>query len=289
MSAPEVSVSESASGLPVSGSLLARRQLGRRLRLLREAARKTLEDVELSGIASHSKLYRIESGRTPVRPGDVRELCALYGAPEDALDGLLALARASRTGSWQEDFVDILLPGFGLYVDLEAAATTLQTYDPELIHGLLQTPDYARAVIEGEPDIGKSQRAQRLEVLLARQRAVLDRDPPLRVTHILGEAALTRVIGSPEVMTDQLAHLRELDRLGHFEVRILPWNSGAHLALGRGEFTIMSFTGVADPDVVYVESVTTARYLEEENHLREYRRVWRILAGQSIPLEDHVR
>jgi hypothetical protein len=150
-----------------------------------------------------------------VRVGEVRELCALDGAPDTALDGLLALAlaRASRAGSWQEDFVDILLPGFGLYVDIEAAATTLQAYDPELIHGLLQAPDYARAVIEGEPDIGKSQRAQRLEVLLARQRAVLDRDPPLRVTHILGEAALTRVIGSPEVMTAQLAHLTTLTTL----------------------------------------------------------------------------
>jgi transcriptional regulator with XRE-family HTH domain len=154
-SVPESSVAgSSVAGSSVPGSLLARRQLGRRLRLLREGARKTQEDVEISGIASHSKLYRIESGRTLIRPGDVRELCALYGAPEDVQDGLIALARATRAGSWQEDFVDILLPGFGLFVDLEAAAITLQTCDPELVHGLLQTAEYTWALCTANPEVG---------------------------------------------------------------------------------------------------------------------------------------
>jgi transcriptional regulator with XRE-family HTH domain len=273
----------------VAGSLLARRQLGRRLRLLREAARKTQEDVEISGIASHSKLYRIEAGRTLVRPGDVRELCALYGAPEDVQEGLIALARATRAGSWQEDFADILLPGFGLFVDLEAAAVTLQAYGPELIHGLLQTPEYTRALCTADPDLGKAQIAQLLELRLARQKAALDRDPPLRITQILGQAVLTRVVGSPQITSAQLKHLRELNRCEHIQVRFLPWDAGPHPVLNMGGFTVMGFPADADPDVVYLESVTTARYLERENHLREYRRVWRILAGQSLPLEDHFR
>lgn len=294
MSVPQSSVSQSVPGPsvpgpPVAGSLLARRQLGRRLRLLREGARKTQEDVEISGIASHSKLYRIEAGRTLVRPGDVRELCALYGAPEDVQEGLIALARATRAGSWQEDFVDILLPGFGLFVDLEAAATTLQTYDPELVHGLLQTPEYTWALCTANPEIGKARAAQLLEVRRARQRAALDRDPPVRITQILGQGALTRMIGSPEITVAQLEHLRELNRREHIEVRVLPWVSGANPALNLGAFTIMDFPAAADPDVVYLEALTTARYLEQEEHLREYRRVWRILAGQSIPLEDHFR
>jgi transcriptional regulator with XRE-family HTH domain len=273
----------------VAGSLLARRQLGRRLRLLREAARKTQEDVEISGIASHSKLYRIESGRTLIRPGDVRELCALYGAPEDVREGLIALARATRAGSWQEDFADLLVPGFGLYLDLEAAAATLQAYGPELIHGLLQTPEYTRALSVADPDVGKTWAAKLLEVRRARQKAALDRDPPLRITQILGPAVLTRVVGSPEITAAQVTYLRELNRREHVEVRVLPWDSGPHPVLDRGAFMIMGFEAVADPDIVYLESVTTARYLEQESHLREYRRVWRILAGQSIPLEDHFR
>jgi transcriptional regulator with XRE-family HTH domain len=279
----------SVPGSTVTGSLLARRQLGRRLRALRKRAGKTMADVAITGISSEAKLYRIETGQTSMRTGDVRELCLLYGAPDDLLDGLLALARASKQGAWQEDYEDILRPGFGLYVDLEAAATTLQTYNSELVHGLLQTPDYARAVNAADPDAGQAQQARWLEVQQARQRTALDRNSPLRITQILGQAALTRVIGSPEVLAAQLDHLRALNRREHLDVRILPWDSGAHLALMGGAFTVLSFAQAADPDVVYLESQAAARYLEQEGHLRRYRRIWAILAGQSVPLEEHVR
>jgi hypothetical protein len=97
------------------------------------------------------------------------------------------------------------------------------------------------------------------------------------------------VIGSPEIKAAQLEQLRELNRCEHIQVRVLPWDAGPHQVLDMGGFTIMGFPADADPDVVYLEALTTARYLERENHLREYRRVWRILAGQSLPLEDHFR
>jgi transcriptional regulator with XRE-family HTH domain len=276
-------------GAPGPGSLLARRQLGHRLRLLRKAAGKTLGDVETAGVGSVSKLYRMESGQVSVRPGDVRELCVLYGTPDEALEGLLALARASKVGSWQEDYADVLLPGFGLYVDLEATATTLQTYDAELIHGLLQTPDYTRAVIEAEFEFTEAEQARQLEARLARQSAALDRDPPLRVTQILGQAALSRVVGSPEIMAAQVEHVRQLDRRENVEIRILPWESGAHRALAGGAFTIMSYAEAADPDFVYMESLTGARYLEEEPQLRAYRWLWDRLARKSVPLEEFRR
>lgn len=273
-------------GAPGPGSLLARRQLGHRLRLLRKAAGKTLGDVETAGIGSVSKLYRVESGQVAVRPGDVRELCVLYGAPDEALEGLLALARASKAGGWQEDYLDVLLPGFGLYVDLEATATTLQTYDAELIHGLLQTPDYTRAVIEAEFEFTGAEQARQLEARLARQCAAQDRDPPLWIAQILGQAALSRVVGSPEVMAAQMEHLRQLDRRENVEIRVLPWESGAHRALAGGAFTIMSYAEAADPDFVYVESLTGAQYLEEVPQLRAYRWLWDRLARKSIPLEE---
>lgn len=271
------------------GSLLARRQLGRRLRLLRKAAGRTLEGVELTGIGSISKLYRIESGQVPVRPGDVRELCLLYGAADDDLDRLLALAKASKAGGWQEDYGDILLPGFGLYVDLEATATTLQTYDSELIHGLLQTPEYTRAIVAAAPEVDRSQEPRVLQARRVRQRAAFDRDPPLRISQLLGEAALTRVIGSAETMAAQRDHLRELNRREHLEVRVLPWAAGAHRALAGGAFTIMNYVEAADPDFVYVESLTVARYLEKPRELAAYRRLWDILTGQSVSLEEFLR
>lgn len=276
-------VSGTAAG---TGSLLARRQLGRRLRELREAAGKTLLDVEVSGIGSQSKIYRIESGRTSVRTGDVRDLCVLYAAPEESLDGLLALARASKTGGWQEEYANVLKPDFGLYVDLEAGASTMHTYDAELVHGLLQHPDYAHVTMtRDEPTDEKLLR--RLEVWRERRRAVFERPSPLRITQLLGEAALTRVIGSPDTMEAQLAHLRELDRREHIDIRILPWSTGVHPALMGGAFTILGFAAGADPDIVYLESLTTARYLEQESQLREYRRVWTTLTGQSISLREY--
>lgn len=281
--------SSPASSLPTSGSLLARRQLGRRLRTLRKQAGRTLADVAVTGIGSETKLYRMETGQVSVRTGDVRDLCVLYGAADELLDGLLALARASKQGSWQEDYEDVLLPGFGLYVDLEAAATTLQVYDPELVHGLLQTPDYSRAVIETGPlDVTESQVQRELEVRAARQRTTRERQPPLRITQILSEAALNRVFGSPEVLAAQVGQLRELNRLEDVEIRILPWRAGSHPGITSGPFISMDFAEAADPDVVYLESLTGSRYLEQADHLRRYRRVWDILAGLSVPLEEHL-
>lgn len=277
------------AGVPGPGSLLARRQLGRRLRLLRKAAGKTLGDVETAGIGSVSKLYRLESGQAAVRPGDVRELCVLYGAPDEALEGLLALARASKAGNWQEHYADVLLPGFGLYLDIEATARTLRTYDAELIHGLLQTPDYTSAVIDVDPDISRAQHARLLERRLTRQRATLGANPPLQVTQILGQAALTRVIGSSEIMAAQLEHLRQLNRRENVEIRILPWESGAHRALAGGPFTIMTFAGAADPDIVYVESLIVTQYFEDETQLRAHRWLWDTLVRKSVPLEEFLR
>jgi transcriptional regulator with XRE-family HTH domain len=268
--------------------LLARRQLGHRLRLLRKAAGKTLGDVEMTGLGSVSKLYRLESGQVAVRTGDVRELCLLYGASDEVLDRLIALAKASKVGGWQEDYLDVLLPGFGLYLDLEATATTLQTYNPELIHGLLQSPEYTRVLVD-EREVQQAQLERWLEARRTRQRAALDREPPLRVTQILGQAALTRVIGSPEIAAAQLEYLAELNRRAHIDIRVLPWDSGWHPALAGGGFTIVSYAEEADPDFVYVESFTVARYLEKRGELAAYRQLWDILTGQSVPLEEFLR
>jgi transcriptional regulator with XRE-family HTH domain len=268
-------------------STLVRRQLGIRLKRLREKAGKTLADVEAaSGVGSPSKLWRIESGRSSVRTGDVRELCALYGAPNSVLDPLLALARATKADGWSEDYSDGVPSGSGLYLDLEAEAGAISTYDAELIHPLARTPQYHEAVIRvgtpvSEPGMRKLETARR-----ERQAGVFERGIPARFAAILGEAALTRRIGSAEVMAAQFAHLRKLAEQDGVEIRVLTWAAGAHRGLRGGAFTILDFEDGDDPDVVYLESQTAATYLEQEAQLRTYREVWTALAEQSQPLSE---
>src|SRR5215813_1406259 len=126
--------------MPIQGSTVVRRQLGRRLRRLREAAGKTERDVEEANLASRAKLWRIETGKTPVKVADVRALCWLYGADTATTDALAGLAIGTAAQGWWEDYGDAVSDWFGLYVGLEAAATEIRLYDPELVHGLLQTP-----------------------------------------------------------------------------------------------------------------------------------------------------
>jgi hypothetical protein len=245
-----------------------------------------MADVETAGIGSPSKIWRIESGRSSVRTGDVRELCVLYRAPDEALDPLLALARATKGEGWWEDWNDFLMVGFGLYLDLEATATAIYTYDAELIHGLLQTPEYHRVIAVSDGMEGAAL-VRDEELRRERQRLTLQRDKPCRLTAIVGEAALHRVIGSPEIMAGQLRYLRELASQGSVEIRVLPWAAGAHAGLRGGAFTRMNFDDPEDPNIVYLETHTSARYLEQETELRKYREVWTILTRESVPLEEY--
>lgn len=278
--------------MTVTGSALARRQLGNRLRRLREQAGKTLIDVETAGIGSVSKIYRIEAGRSSVRPGDVRELCVLYASADDVLEPLLALARATKTVGWIEEFRDVLYSGVDLYFDLEATASTLNTYSSELIHGLLQTPGYHRAVTWGARPTTDLEVERFLTLLTRRQTTVLHRThstPPCKVTAVLGEAALTRIIGSLAITAAQTKHLKELNRRDHIAVRVLPWQVGAHPGLVYGDFTLLDFEKPDDPDILYLESPVSARYLEQEQHLTLYRRAWTILVEQSVPFEEYLQ
>jgi transcriptional regulator with XRE-family HTH domain len=135
--------------MPTQGTNLVRRQLGRKLRRLREAAHKTEQDVVESTICSRASLWRIETGRVPVKVGTVRALCWLYDADKETTDALASLALGTTAEGWWEDsYGDVLPSWFKLYLDLEAAAAEIRTYDAELVHGLLQTADYARAVYQ---------------------------------------------------------------------------------------------------------------------------------------------
>jgi transcriptional regulator with XRE-family HTH domain len=272
--------------MPISGSTVVRRQLGRRLRRLRDAAGKTERDVEEAGLASRVKLWRIEAGKTAVRIADVRTLCWLYGADQATTDALAALAAGTSAQGWWEDYG---VPGwFGLYVGLEAAASEIRIYDPELVHGLLQTPNYLRALfVDSGVEIDEEAIQRQIKIRQERQQAITIRTPPAKVIAILGAGVLARRVGGDAVMTEQIARLKELNQLGHLDIRIMPWEVGGHAAQHIGAFTILDFADPNDPPVVYLESHTGARYLEKEDELAEYRKIYELIYKKTVPIEEY--
>jgi len=258
--------------------------LGRQLRRLRESAGKKPEDVR--SVGSRQKIWRMEAGKGPYKFADVRALCFMYDADEETTERLTELAgQADEENIW-EDFTDVLIPGFGLYLDLEQSATVIRTYDAELIHGLLQTSRYHETITIGD---GLPEAARRRDAELRRTRLnnILTRTSTPSITAILGESALHQIIGSADIMDEQLRYLRHLVKeKTTIEVRILPWSVGAHPGLRSGAFTLFEFAE-PDTDVVYLESQSDARYLEKTNKLRAYRDVWKTLMQKSVRLEEY--
>ena len=269
-----------------AGSTVVRRQLGRKLRRLREEAGKTHADVETAQIASATKMWRIETGKIPVKPGDVWALARLYDLSVEVTEAMVALAAGTRDEGWWEEYGAAVPDWLGLYAGLEAASSSVLTYHPELVHGLLQIPDYARAVIRADERLSDSVAEQRLTFRLERQRAVLGRAAPGRITAVLGAGALMLEVGSPAVMQAQVRHLRGLSSRGYVDVRVLPWCTGAHPSM-KGAFTMLEFDDPDDPSLVYVESHTAARYLEQAEQLVEYRRIFGLIHSKAVPIEEY--
>ena len=190
--------------------LLARRQLGRRLQRLRLEAGFGLDDVNEAQIGGRTKLWRIESGRSAVRQGDVLALARLYGLDTTTTDELVALATATKATGFQEDHGSPVADWSGMYADLEAAASTLRTYKCELVPGLLQTADYARSVTAANPALDASAVDQLVAFRLQRQQAFFDRPDPGRLDAVLTAGAYGLIAGSAAAMLAQRAHLRDM-------------------------------------------------------------------------------
>jgi transcriptional regulator with XRE-family HTH domain len=272
------------------GSTVVRRQLGRELRALREAARKTREDVAAASIASVAKLARIESGQTPVKLADVRELCRLYEVGSQATDSLAAMAQATSKEAWWEEYGPGSLPRwFGMYLSLEAVASQISTFEPAVVHGLFQTADYAREVERAvSPDAPEETVESYVAVRMARQERVFERPEPPRIRLILGEQALNPAVGPPGMMSAQLEHLRHRSTAPEVEVRILPFAAGLHPGV-FGAFSLLEFDDPNDPAVVYLETYDAARYPEAPPQVARFRRRLELIHDKSIPLEEFFR
>lgn len=241
--------------------------LGTKLRTLRENSGVDLETVLEETDWSRSKLSRVETAQMGVSVPDVRMLCGLYKAEPGITEQLVQLARSARKKGWWRSYEDALSDYFADYMELESEASSIINYEIDLIPGLLQTGDYAQAVIEAwEPDLDQETVKRRRELRLERQSRL--EESGLTLWAVIDQAALRRRVGSPEVMRRQLDHIAEMARRPNITVQVLPFDAGAHVAQGTS-FTMLEFKSL-DP-VVYVETLTSALYLEEETEVGRYR------------------
>jgi len=262
-----------------------RRRLALELRRLREAARLTCEEVGEHLECSASKISRVETGRVSVSPRDVRDMLELYGVPADQRESLVQLARDSRQKGWWHAYSDTMQPQMATYIGLESAASEIRIYEVSLIPGLLQTEDYARAVIRaGMVNSPAEDIERRVSLLMARQPAVVRDDPP-KVWAVLDEAALRRRVGGSGLMRLQLEHLLAQAALPNVAVQVIPFAGGAHPAMGR-PFIILVFPERVDTDVVYLEDLTSALYLEDVAEVDRYNVFFNHLRATALSFDD---
>ena len=261
-----------------------RRRLGAELRRLREAAGLTIDRVAEELECSPSKVSRIETGQVSATPRDVRDMLGLYRVDPDRREALVQVAREARQRGWWQKFVDVP-DGVPAYVGLETAATSIDIYMALLVPALLQTPDYARAVIAAvRPDLPPAEIDRRVELRLRRQ-DLLDQERPPRIRVLLDDTVLRRPVGGPAVMAAQRRRLlADADRPA-VTIQVLEVGAGAHAGMD-GPFTIFGFPAPAERDVVALDSAADALYLEGPEDVARYRRVFELLLPAARSPED---
>jgi transcriptional regulator with XRE-family HTH domain len=265
-----------------AGPTVRRMLVGAELRRLRTAKGLSREQAGKAIRASEWKIHRLENGQVSFKERDIVDLLRLYGVTDaDEVAAFVVLAREANTPGWWQRYGDVLPQWFRTYVDLESAASLIRTYEGQLVPGLLQTDDYIRAVVhdaslEPSEDVGR-----RVRLRMARQ-TVLTRERPPRLWAVVDEAALRRPVGGREVMRGQLERLIAATKLPNVTLQILPFAGGAHPAM-VGAFSILRFADRELPDVVYLEHLTNAVYLDKREEVERYLDVMELLCVASEP------
>lgn len=268
------------------GSVVRRMLLGSQLRRLREARGITREAAGYSIRASESKISRMELGRVSFKTRDVEDLLTLYGISDEAeRESLLSLAREANVAGWWHSYTDVLPSWFPTYVGLEGAASLIRVYEVQFVHGLLQTEEYARAVVRrGMKGASAADVERRVALRLERQKYLLsDHAPELHI--VLDEAALRRPYGDGEVMRGQLRHLIDVSRRPNVRLQVMPFGFGGHSG-ESGAFTILSFPDTDLSDVVYMEQLTSALYLDKREDVAQYEQALKELQQDSPGPEE---
>ena len=252
------------------GPTVQRMLVGARLRRLRTDMGLTREEAAEAIRASEWKIHRLENGQVGFKDRDIVDLLHLYEVtdPEEVAE-FVTLAREANTPGWWRHYGDLLPSWFRTYVDLEAAAALIRTYEGQFVPGLLQTDDYMRAVVRGAhlEDSGEEV-GRRVRLRMARQ-TLLTREQPPRLWAVVDEAALRRPVGGRKVMRGQLERLLEASKLPNVTLQVLPFAAGAHAAM-VGSFSILRFGDQELPDVVYLEHLTSASYLSKTDEVDRY-------------------
>ncbi|MFJ3630288.1 helix-turn-helix domain-containing protein [Streptomyces albidoflavus] len=263
------------------GSVVRRILLGSQLRRLREGRGITREAAGYSIRASESKISRMELGRVSFKARDVEDLLTLYGVADGAeRAALLDLAREANVAGWWHSYSDVLPGWFQTYVGLEGAASLIRVYEVQFVHGLLQTEAYAHAVVErGMPGASAAEIDRRVALRLERQKLLVsERAPGFHV--VLDEAALRRPYGDRMVMREQLEHLIEISERPNVTLQVMPFSFGGH-AGESGAFALLRFPESDLSDVVYLEQLTSALYLDKREEVAQYERAMERLQRDS--------
>ncbi len=259
------------------------RRLAFELRRLREAAGLTREQVSEQTGVNPATLYRHETATASSRP-QRRTMIALlnmYGVTDQQRADLLALSREADVQGWLRPYHAELPEHYTAYIGFEAEARAVRNYESLFIPGLLQTKDYAQAVIRaGLPLASQTEIDQRVQARLERQ-ALLTQDEPIQLWAILDEAALHRQVGGTEVMRDQLRKLVTTAREPHVTVQVIPYSAGAHAGM-PGSFILLDFPNPADPEIVYIDSMAGDLFLEAEADIRRYSLVFDNLRAVAL-------
>ncbi len=270
---------------PAQGSATVRRMLvGAHLRRLREQKGISRADAGYTIRASESKMSRLELGRVAFKERDISDLLMLYGVtdPEER-DAVLAMVEEANRPDWWRVYEDVMPGSFQNYVGLEESATTLRTYETHFVPGLLQTEDYARALMGSAVPPPASRDLDRAVALRMTRQQVLTRPNPLNLWAVVEESALRRHVGGEKVHRAQIEHLLEVTRAPNVALQVLPLDSGLHAA--GGAFSLLRFADSDLPDVVYVEHLVGALYIDKLEHVERYTEVMDRLSVRSLTPE----
>ncbi|MEV0158753.1 helix-turn-helix domain-containing protein [Nonomuraea fuscirosea] len=253
--------------------------LGTQLRRLRTEQGISREDAGYSIRASHAKISRLELGQVSFKQRDVADLLTLYGVTDPAeREPLLALAKQANAPGWWHQYGDLLPSWFEVYIGLEGAASSIRTYENQFVPGLLQTPAYARAVIElAHEKAPRAELDRRVTLRTTRQKRL---ESGLTIWAVIDEAVVRRTLGGSETMRGQIAHLLDMTAERNITVQIMPFERGGHAAAG-GPFSILRFPERELPDVVYMEQLTSALYLDKPADSDQYMEVMDRLSIQA--------
>jgi transcriptional regulator with XRE-family HTH domain len=268
------------------GPTVLRIVLGTQLRRWREASGITREAAGEAIRASHAKISRLELGRVGFKERDLVDLLALYGVTDEReCAEFLDLARRANARGWWHQHGQVLPSWFEMYLGLEQAANVIRTYQVQFVPGLLQCEEYARSVIEvGHQGETPEEIDRRVQLRMTRQKMLTEPGAP-QLWAVIDEAALSRPFGAPHVMRAQLEHLLEATALPNVTVQVLPFRLGSHAAAG-GAFTILRFAEPDLPDIVYLEQLNSAVYMDKRSDVEDYLGV---MERVSVQAETPVR